>query len=222
MEPILSICLGIGLSAACGFRVFVPFLVMSIAHLSGHLQLAQGMEWIGTPGACLMFSVATAVEIAGYYVPWVDHLLDVLATPSSVVAGTLATAATLKGGSPMLHWTIAAIVGGGTAGVVQATTVVTRGASSLLTGGFANPLFATVELSVAAITAIFALVVPVLVAGIVVFILAFGVRTIKCWFNKRSQKRAVPRPERAKFKAPPIMPVIDTSSAPIRLGPFND
>ncbi len=33
MEVLLSICLGIGLSAACGFRVFVPLLAMSIASL---------------------------------------------------------------------------------------------------------------------------------------------------------------------------------------------
>ncbi len=30
MDILLAIFLGIGLSAACGFRVFVPFLVMSI------------------------------------------------------------------------------------------------------------------------------------------------------------------------------------------------
>ena len=30
METILGLCIGVGLSAACGFRVFVPLLVMSI------------------------------------------------------------------------------------------------------------------------------------------------------------------------------------------------
>ena len=48
MENLLSVCLGIGLSAACGFRVFIPLLVMSIASLAGHLALSDGFRWIGT------------------------------------------------------------------------------------------------------------------------------------------------------------------------------
>ena len=51
MELLLSICVGIGLSAACGFRIFVPLLVMSIAANAGHLHLASSFDWIGTPGA---------------------------------------------------------------------------------------------------------------------------------------------------------------------------
>src|ERR1700747_1255550 len=58
MEMLLSICVGIGLSAACGFRVFVPLLVMSIASMSGHLTLAPGFQWIGTYPGLVTFSVA--------------------------------------------------------------------------------------------------------------------------------------------------------------------
>src|ERR1051325_8416401 len=92
MEIFLCVCLGIGLSAACGFRVFVPFLILSIAALSGHVQLAKGFAWIGTYPALITFSVATVLEILGYYIPWVDHLLDTMATPAAVVA-CLATVA---------------------------------------------------------------------------------------------------------------------------------
>src|SRR5579864_205745 len=102
METILCVCLGIGLAAACGFRVFVPFLIMSIASLSGHLQLAHGFEWIGTYPALTTFSVATFLEVAGYYVPWVDHLLDTVATPAAVVAGIIVTASVVSGMSPLL------------------------------------------------------------------------------------------------------------------------
>src|SRR5580765_746169 len=119
MDMILSICLGIGLSAACGFRVFVPLLIMSIASLSGQLHLASGFAWIGTYPALISFAVATALEIAGYYIPWVGHLLDTLTTPAAIVAGTIATAAMVSGMSPMLKWTLAIIAGGGAAGLVQ-------------------------------------------------------------------------------------------------------
>ena len=102
METLMSVCLGIGLSAACGFRIFVPMLAISIASLSGHLHLAHGFEWIGTYPALMAFSVATCLEIAGYYVPWIDHLLDTVATPAAIVAGTVATASVATDMSPFL------------------------------------------------------------------------------------------------------------------------
>src|SRR5947199_7997150 len=139
METLLSICVGIGLSAACGFRVFVPLLVMSIAALSGHLTLAHGFEWIGSYPALVAFAVATCLEIAGYYIPWVDHLLDTIASPAAVVAGTIITASMVTNTSPFLKWTLAIIAGGGVAGLVQGTTVLARGVSTTTTGGLGNP-----------------------------------------------------------------------------------
>src|SRR5207302_9281297 len=104
METLLSICVGIGLSAACGFRVFVPLLALSIASLSGHLPLAHGFEWIGSYPALLALSVATCVEILGYYIPWLDHVLDAIASPAAVLAGTLITAATVTDIGPFGKW----------------------------------------------------------------------------------------------------------------------
>src|ERR1043166_5372948 len=109
METLLSICVGIGLSAACGFRVFVPLLIMSIASMSGHLTLAHGFEWISSYPALLAFAVATCVEVAGYYIPWVDNLLDAIATPAAMVAGTLVTASMVADLSPFMKWTLAII-----------------------------------------------------------------------------------------------------------------
>ncbi len=183
---ILSICLGIGLSAACGFRVFVPLLVMSIASLAGHLTLAPGFQWIGTYPALLTFSVATAVEIAGYYIPWVDHALDTIATPAAIVAGTVITASMVTGMSPLLKWSLAIIAGGGAAGLVQGATVVTRAASTATTGGLGNPLVATIELGAATITSIAALLVPVLVVVLMVLAFALFGRKLYRLFRRQS------------------------------------
>ena len=167
MQTILSLCLGIGLSAACGFRVFVPLLVMSVASASGHLTLGSGFEWIGSTPALIAFSVATVLEIAGYYIPWLDHLLDTLATPAAVVAGTIITASFVTDVSPFLRWTLAAIAGGGAASLVQASTVLARGASTLATGGLGNPVFATAELGGALLTSVLAIVAPLLVIALI-------------------------------------------------------
>lgn len=175
MDTLLSVCIGIGLSAACGFRVFVPLLVMNIASLSGHLTLAHGFEWIGSNPALIAFSVATCVEIGGYYIPWVDHALDTIATPAAIVAGTLVTASVVGDMSPFLKWTLAAIAGGGAAGLVQGTTVVTRAASALTTGGLGNPVVSTLELGGALLTSVLAVVVPIAALALVaLLLLVFG------------------------------------------------
>lgn len=125
MESLLAIFLGLGLSAACGFRIFVPLLVMSIAAQAGHLELAPDLQWIGSEVALLVFVVATFFEVSAYYVPWVDNLLDVVATPVAVVAGILVMSAAMGDIgdlSPMWRWALAAILGGGAAGITQGTT----------------------------------------------------------------------------------------------------
>lgn len=78
---LLAILLGIGLAAACGFRIFVPLLVMSIATRSGEIHLASGFDWIGSTPALVIFATATALEIGAYYIPWLDSLLDLIASP---------------------------------------------------------------------------------------------------------------------------------------------
>jgi hypothetical protein len=162
METLLSLCVGVGLSAACGFRVFVPLLFTSIAALSGHLTLSAGFGWIGTYPALIAFALATVLEIAGYYIPWLDHFLDTLATPAAVVAGTIITASQVHEVTPFLKWTLALIAGGGAAASVQGLTVFARSASLVSTGGLANPIVATAELGGSILTSVLAVFIPIL------------------------------------------------------------
>lgn len=186
METLLGLCIGIGLSAACGFRVFVPLLIMSIASYSGHLTLASSFQWIGSEPALIAFGLATALEIAGYYVPWIDNFLDTVATPAAVVAGTIVTASMVTDVSPFLRWTLAVIAGGGAAGLVQGATVLIRGASTAGTAGLANPIFATAELGGSIITSIVSMFAPILAIGLIALALFFVGRRI---FGIRTQTK---------------------------------
>jgi len=107
----LSIVLGVGLAAATGFRVFLPMLVVSAAAYTGHLPLDNSFAWLATPSALTMLSVAALAEILAYYVPAVDNLLDVLATPAALVAGTIVSAAVMTDVPPMVKSTAAVIAG---------------------------------------------------------------------------------------------------------------
>ncbi len=179
MELTLSILVGIGLAAACGFRVFVPFLVISIASLSGHLELAQGFEWIGTYYALAAFALATVLEILAYYIPWFDNLMDSIATPAAIVAGTAITAAVIGDMSPFLRWSLAVIAGVGVAGAVQGTTVALRGASTATTGGLANPVVSTGELAGSVVTSVLAVVLPVVSVALLALMSFGGVRRLR-------------------------------------------
>jgi hypothetical protein len=184
-DTILSICVGVGLSAACGFRVFVPLLITSIAARTGHVALASQFAWVGSDPALIAFGVATAVEIAGYYIPWVDHLLDTIATPAAVVAGVIVTGSMLTHVDPFMRWTLAVIAGGGVAGAVQAGTVLMRAASTATTGGLGNPLVATAELGLSAFTSVLAIIFPI-VAAFLVLVIALIIGR-KVWQRFRPQ-----------------------------------
>jgi len=173
MDTILGIIVGIGLSAACGFRVFVPLLIMNLAVLSGQLQLPADFTWIGSTYATVAFGSATVLEILGYYIPGVDHILDTIATPAAVVAGTMITASMAADLSPFFKWTLALIAGGGIAGLVQGSTVAVRAKSMLTTAGVGNPVFSTLELIGAIITAVLAILVPVVCVIAIVVLLFF-------------------------------------------------
>ena len=177
MELVLSISIGLGLAAACGFSIFVPLLLAGIANNTGHLELAGGFEWIGSTPAMIGFGVATLLEIGAYYIPFVDNLLDGLAAPSAVVAGTLVTASQVGAMDPWLGWTVAIIGGGGSAGVVQGATTFARSISSVATAGFGNPILSTAEAGAAVVMTFLAVVAP-FVAVVVIALVAF-------WLVKR-------------------------------------
>lgn len=188
METILSLCIGIGLSAACGFRVFVPLLVMSVASLMGWFEPMKGFEWLAIPSVCIGLAVATICEIGAYYIPWVDNALDTIATPAAMVAGTLTTMAVSTGEmSQFASWAAAIIVGGGTATAVQMGTVAVRGVSTATTGGIANPLVSTGEWIGAIVVSILSLIVPVLVVVVGIILMVLAVR----WLRKKKQESVV-------------------------------
>jgi hypothetical protein len=179
METVLGLIIGIGLSAACGFRVFVPMLGVSIAALTGHLTLYSGFEWMGTWPALIAFGTATVIEVATYYIPWVDNAMDALTTPAAVAAGIIVTASVFGDVSPFLKWSMAIVPGGGVAAVVQGGTVALRAGSTGTTGGMANPLVSTMELVGAILVTVLAILLPILCIVVVVWILYKMIRKMK-------------------------------------------
>ncbi len=178
LQSLLGVLAGIGLAAACGFRVFVPLLVASVAVRSGALSAADGFAWLGSTPALIALSVATLVEVGAYYIPGLDHLLDTIATPAAVLAGTIVTASFVTDVEPWFRWTLAAIAGGGAAAVVQGASVVARSTSGVTTLGLGNPVVSTVELAGATTTSVLSVVAPILVIAALLVALVWLVRRL--------------------------------------------
>lgn len=177
MEAVMGVLLGIGLGAACGFRIFVPLLVASIAIRAGFLTVTPEFEWVGGMAALVTLSVATLLEIAAYYIPVIDHTLDVLGAPAAIIAGTMLAAGFIGSMDPMLKWGLAAIAGGGAAGIIHGGMAAIRGAASAATGGLGNSVVSTAETAASSIVAVLACVLPFLAVLLVAAAIYFLIRT---------------------------------------------
>ena len=175
----LSLSLGLGLAAACGFRVFIPPLVMGVASRFDLYELEGSFVWVGETWAIGVFAIATLLEIGGYYVPWIDNLLDTIATPAAIIGGIFVTSASLEGEmDPSMQWMLSIIAGGSTAGVIQIGTVATRAVSTTTTGGLANPLVSTLEALASIICIILSLFLVVIIPFVLVFLIWMAIKYI--------------------------------------------
>ena len=181
--------LGLGLAACSGFRVFVPLLAASVAYRVGWLAPSPGFAWLGSWAALLTLATATLAEMAGYYLPAVDNLLDTLTTPASFVAGTILMTSSLPELDPALRWSLGILVGGGTAGLLQTGTALLRGAATAGTGGLANPLLATAENTLAIGGVALTFFLPLLAAGLAVALVLWVAARLRHWQLRRRRGR---------------------------------
>src|SRR5688572_11132503 len=193
----VSIALGIGLAAAVGFRVFLPLLVASVAAYTGHLHLDENFAWLGSLTAIVMLSVAALVEVAAYYIPAVDNLLDTVTAPLALVAGTIVSAAVIADMPPLIKWSTAIIAGGGVAAITQGVTTLVRAKSTAFTAGLGNPVVSTVEMVAAAIISLLALLAPLAALALVVLICWLTVRLVRKYLRADRAAR-----QRAQSTAP--------------------
>ncbi|MFN0192902.1 MAG: DUF4126 domain-containing protein [Aestuariivirga sp.] len=187
-EAAVPIALGLALAAATGFRVFIPMLIAGLAARGGYLPLADSLDWIATTPALIMLAVAAIAEIAAYYVPVLDNLLDGIAGPVAVGAGIAVSYAVMGDLPPMLKWSLAIIAGGGAAAATQGATTLLRGASTMLTGGIGNSALATGEIIGAILLSVLAIMLPYLALVAAIIFIVFAWRLVM----KAKRRKAIP------------------------------
>lgn len=184
MEFVMATLIGIGLSAAAGFRVFTPLFIASLASYLDWVQLSATFDWMATLPALIAFGVATIVEVGAYYVPVIDNFLSVLAAPAAAIAGVLLTASFITGSNPLLTWAVAIIAGGGAATLTNAATGTARVASTVTTAGIANPALSVVEDVTAVSVSLVSIFIPILGIVLVIFAAFF------IWRMRRKRRAA--------------------------------
>jgi hypothetical protein len=201
-EALLGVAVGLGLAAAAGFRVFVPLLAAAIAAKTGVLTMSPDFAWLASTPALAALGTATILEVGAYGIPWLDQLLDLVATPAAVAAGMLAAASVVVDLPPVLKWG-AVLLAGGAAGVTQGATVFTRFKSTTLTGGLGNPVVAGAELIGAVITSALAIFLPLVTLVAVLLLLLFFTRRVHgIVFGRGGARRAASAPGSGPPKVP--------------------
>ena len=186
MQLTLALVMGVCLSAACGFRIFVPLLAVGLAVRFMGLNATPALAWTATDLGLVGLSAATLVEILAYYIPWVDNALDTIHGPLALVAGTLLVGGLLGDMPPALQWGLGVVAGGGAAGAVKTGAATVRAASTATTGGLGNCIVSTVENGCATIGSALAVVAPVIAAVFLILMVA-GMCVI---VNKIRRRRA--------------------------------
>ena len=179
---ILAALMGLSLASASGFRVFLPPFILSLAVRTDtfvNLDLS-GTEFAAfdSNAAVIVLGIACLAEFGAYYVPWLDNLLDTIATPAAVLSGVGMSSMVLVGTDPIMQWSFAIIAGGGSAGIIQLTTVAIRGLSSTLTLGFGNSFVASGENIASVVLTIAALLAPLIAAIFAIIIILLLLRQV--------------------------------------------
>jgi len=191
-EALFDLMLALGLSAACGFRVFIPLLALSMAAVLGHIDLPSSFDWVESKEALVIFAIASLLEVAGYFIPWFDHLLDVIATPAAVIAGSLITASLTPEMDPAAKWALAVIAGGGTAGATKGLLNALRVGSTTVSGGLTNPILAGIELVLAIALSFLALTLPVLTVVLLIGAALMAIYLLRRFFKVQAKSAEMP------------------------------
>jgi len=181
LSTLLAVATGIALAAAAGFRAFVPLLAAGLAIHFGYVEPARGFDWLGEPIVLVALSLATLTEIAAYYVPGVDHVLDLIGAPVAVAAGMVAAAGVMAGLPEWLRWLAAIGAGGTVATAGHALNAMGRAKTGAVSGGLGNPVYSTAELAAAALLSVLAFLLPLIA---VVAVVALG-----AWALQRRRRR---------------------------------
>ena len=159
MSLTISIIFGSLLSAACGLRIFVPFLILSFVTKANIISFSESWSWISSPETLHFLIAATVFELIAVYFPIVSLFYKNMILPLALISGTFIMSFFLLDTnvavSPLIRWTLAIIFGGSLATLFRTFSIA-------IDGGVPHPVkvaeeFLSVGASIASIASVMVL-----------------------------------------------------------------
>ncbi|HEY85284.1 MAG TPA: DUF4126 domain-containing protein [Chloroflexi bacterium] len=186
-EAFSNIASAFGLSSAAGLNAYLPLLVVALtARYTDKIALNEPWNILTNGWVIGALVVLLIIEMLVDKIPAVDTLNDGIQTIGRPLAGAVLFAGT-SGVIGEMNPALALIAGLLLAGGVHTAKSVTRPAVTTLTGGAGNWFVSIVEDVVSFFTAIFAIILPVLMA----VLLAFAFILLAWVLNKRRRGKAI-------------------------------
>ena len=188
MDAFSSIIAGFGLAAPAGLNAWIPMLVASVSAKIGWLKLNPPFNVLGETWVLVALLVLVTIELFVDKIPAIDTVNDIIHTFIRPVAGGILFAAQV-GAIGGLDPTVGFIMGLVSAGAVHAVKATSRPLVTTFTGGIFNPIVSMVEDIIAAVTAVLALVVPILAAFLMLVVLFVAGWMVVRWRERRRRRR---------------------------------
>lgn len=167
------------LSATAGLR---PFLLLALAALAvhlGYLHPSHTFDWMGSNGVALLLGALAVAEIAVDKIPALDNVAHAVHFATKPIAAAVLVGALIPdqalgtdGGLTAANWALMGL-GAFNALTVNGAVATVRGASTVVTGGTANPFISIFEDLLTVGGVVLSVALPFIAAALVmVFILA--------------------------------------------------
>jgi uncharacterized membrane protein len=190
MDAAAQYAFAYALTTTAGVRALLALAAVAIAAHAGWMHPPPGFEWIGSTAAMWVLIGFAVLEILADKIPFVDHVVHFVQ-----VAGKPAAGAILVGGSvhAQSHEVLFGLMAVGALNAlgIHAAIASLRGASTVTTGGIANPAVSLVEDVGAAIALTLAFFAPFLAAAIAIAFTIALVLVVK-WLHARAFRTQTP------------------------------
>lgn len=167
MDAAAQYALAYALTTSAGVRALLPLAALSIAAHSGWVHVPASFAWLGGGGVMWILIAVALAEMFADKIPLLDHALHFVQ-----IAGKPAAAAILVGGAVHTQsheqLIILMILGALNALGIHGAIASARAASTVTTGGLANPVLSTVEDTGSVAGVVIAFAMPMLAAMLAV------------------------------------------------------
>jgi hypothetical protein len=171
MDAASQYALAYSLTTAAGVRAVLALALVAVATHLGLLHPPSSFSWLASPIAMWILIAVGMAELLGDKIPVLDHAMHVLQIAIKPAAAAIIVGGTVHVQSnEMLIFLM--VVGALNALGVHAGVMTVRGASTVTTGGLANPAVSAAEDVGTVCTVILAFVAPVVAAMLAICVAA--------------------------------------------------